>query len=51
MEGMDKTMPKGDGLLVPHASSIKFGKPQFKQSTNLNSILGQIKENILQLNY
>jgi 1-acyl-sn-glycerol-3-phosphate acyltransferase len=51
MEGMDKTMPKGDGLLVPHNSSITFGQPRLKTSSNLTNILNQVKENIIQLNY
>lgn len=51
MEGMDKALPKGDALLVPHNSNITFGRPKLPKKLDINSILNEVRENIITLNY
>ncbi len=43
MKGMGKAMPKGDSLIVPFNSSLKFGKPTHVNNTDVNNILKQIE--------
>lgn len=51
MCGFEKSLPKGDFLLVPHNSSIRFGAPTFiNSSMEINDITGLVKNKILELN-
>lgn len=42
MKGMGKAMPKDDGLIVPHNSSLEFGDPTTVATTDVDGILQQI---------
>ena len=42
MKGMGKAMPKDDGLIVPHNSSLVFGDPTTVATTDVDGILQQI---------
>lgn len=43
MKGMGKAMPKSDSLIVPHASSILYGRPTLIRSNDVTDILQQIE--------
>lgn len=51
MEGMDMAMPKGDALLVPYNSNVTFGRPILPKKLDVSSILSEVRENIITLNY
>jgi 1-acyl-sn-glycerol-3-phosphate acyltransferase len=42
MKGMGKAMPKDDGLIVPHNSSLVYGAPTAIVSTDIDAIMQQI---------
>ena len=44
MKGMGNAMPKGDNLLVPFNSSLRFGKPASIDTPAVNAILQQIQD-------
>ncbi|MBN8703995.1 MAG: 1-acyl-sn-glycerol-3-phosphate acyltransferase [Bacteroidetes bacterium] len=46
MQGLGKSLPKGDTVLVPHDSTILFGRPHFVKSQNVDEIVLQIEEAI-----
>jgi len=50
LKGMGKTMPKGDNVIVPYNSFLRFGKPTALNSTDVSSIMAQIERDILALN-
>lgn len=44
MKGMGKAMPKNDSLIVPHTSSILFGRPKaVKEGQRIEELLRQIE--------
>jgi 1-acyl-sn-glycerol-3-phosphate acyltransferase len=49
MKGMGKTMPKGNPLIVPYNSSLKFGQPALAQSSDIEAIVAQVEADILAL--
>lgn len=46
MKGMGKAMPKDDNLIVPHISTIVYGKPTNVNSTDVKSIMLQIEHDL-----
>ena len=44
MTGMGKVMPRGDNLIGPFNSSLRFGQPTKINTTNVEDILRQIQE-------
>jgi 1-acyl-sn-glycerol-3-phosphate acyltransferase len=42
MKGMGKAMPKDDGLIVPHNSTLIYGKPMRIETTDIDAIMQQI---------
>lgn len=44
MKGMGKAMPKDDGLIVPHNSSLVYGKPTRIAGNDIEAIMEQIKD-------
>jgi 1-acyl-sn-glycerol-3-phosphate acyltransferase len=46
LKGMGKAMPKDDNLIVPHASSLTYGKPSVIKSDNVSDILRQIEDDM-----
>ena len=49
MTGMGRIMPKGDNLIVPYNSSLRFGKPIRIDSTDVTSIMKQVEKHLLEL--
>ncbi len=50
MKGMGKAMPKHDSLIVPHASSIVFGRPKaVAADSDVPSILMQLENDFREL--
>jgi 1-acyl-sn-glycerol-3-phosphate acyltransferase len=49
MKGMGKAMPKDDNLIVPHNSSLTYGKPTYVESTEVTDIVAQVEKSINQL--
>jgi len=49
MKGMGKAMPKDDNLIVPHNSSLTYGRPTQIESTDVMEIVAQIERSINQL--
>jgi 1-acyl-sn-glycerol-3-phosphate acyltransferase len=49
MFGMGKIMPKGDGLIVPYSSILKYGKPTLPNSKEVKEILAQIENDMREL--
>lgn len=49
MTGMGKAMPKGDNLVVPYTSTLTYGQPQRVNSTHIDDILTQIKNDFITL--
>lgn len=49
LKGMGKILPKGEKLIIPHDSSLKFGKPAFIASDQKDEILKQIEADFLAL--
>jgi len=49
MKGMGKAMPKGDSLIVPFNSTLKFGKPKSILNEDVKAILEQIEYDFLYL--
>ncbi len=43
MKGMGQAMPKGDSLIVPFNSTLKFGKPKKVNNNDVKEILSQIE--------
>lgn len=50
LKSMGKAMPKGDNLIVPHASAIIYGTPVKIANTNVTEILAKMKSEIENLN-
>jgi 1-acyl-sn-glycerol-3-phosphate acyltransferase len=49
MKGMGKAMPKGDNLIVPFQSSIRFGHPTRIEQPTVEKILQQIAHDFAEL--
>ncbi len=49
LSGMGKNLPKGNTIIVPFNSSIRFGKPKFVISEDSKEITKQIEADILAL--
>ena len=49
MKGMGKAMPKDDNLIVPHNSSLSYGKPTHVVSREVMDIVAQVERSINQL--
>jgi len=49
MKGMGRVMPKGDNLIVPYNSELRYGTPVKIQVQDIPSILRQIEEDIVAL--
>lgn len=49
MVGMGKAMPKGDSLIVPYNSYLKFGKPCECSSTDVSGIMAQIETELIKI--
>lgn len=49
MTGMGKAMPKGDNLVVPFTSTLNWGQPREVNSTHIDDILTQIKNDFKKL--
>jgi len=49
MTGMGKAMPKGDHVLVPYNSTLRYGKPTLIESTEVDLILKQIEQDFADL--
>ena len=49
MKGMGKAMPKDDNLIVPHNSSLTYGKPTLVVSREVMDIVAQVERSINQL--
>ena len=46
MKGMGKAMPKDDSLIVPHISTLVYGKPTQVNSTDVTAIMAQIGQDL-----
>ena len=46
MKGMGKAMPKDDSLIVPHISTLLYGKPTQVNSADVKSIMEQIEKDL-----
>jgi 1-acyl-sn-glycerol-3-phosphate acyltransferase len=46
MKGMGKAMPKDDSLIVPHISTLVYGKPTHVNSTDVTAIMSQIEQDL-----
>jgi 1-acyl-sn-glycerol-3-phosphate acyltransferase len=46
MKGMGKAMPKDDNLIVPHISTLVYGRPTAVNSTDVQSIMAQIERDL-----
>lgn len=46
MKGMGKAMPKDDSLIVPHISTLVYGRPTQIKSTDVTDILQQIQSDL-----
>jgi 1-acyl-sn-glycerol-3-phosphate acyltransferase len=46
MKGMGKAMPKDDSLIVPHISTLVYGKPTQINSTDVTAIMAQIEHDL-----
>jgi 1-acyl-sn-glycerol-3-phosphate acyltransferase len=44
MKGMGKAMPKHDNLIVPHSSSLVYGRPTEIKNADVSDILQQIQD-------
>lgn len=49
MRGMGRIMPKGDNLMVPYNSSLKYGKPAKVTANDIPTILSQIEHDLMAL--
>ena len=49
MYGMGEIMPKGDGLIVPYDSILRYGKPTLPNSKETKEILAQIENDMKEL--
>ena len=49
LSGMGKNLPKGNTIIVPFTSSLKFGKPTFVSSQDSKEIIEQIEADIKEL--
>ncbi|MFV1884698.1 MAG: lysophospholipid acyltransferase family protein [Balneola sp.] len=49
LSGMGKNLPKGNTIIVPFTSSLKFGKPTFVSSRDSKEIIKQIEDDIKEL--
>ena len=49
MKGMGKIMPKGDNLIIPYNSTLRFGHPMRVVSTEVSSIMQQVEKDLLRL--
>ncbi len=49
MTGMGKAMPKGDNLIVPHSSTLLYGRSTKVTNVNINEILKQIESDLREL--
>ncbi|HEU5291541.1 MAG TPA: lysophospholipid acyltransferase family protein [Cyclobacteriaceae bacterium] len=46
MKGMGKAMPKDDNLIVPHSSSLVYGRPTLINSGDVAEIMEQIEQDL-----
>jgi 1-acyl-sn-glycerol-3-phosphate acyltransferase len=49
MEGMGRIMPKGDNLVIPYNSTLRFGNPMKIAGTEVSSIMQQVEKDLLRL--
>ena len=49
LSGMGKVWPKGSLLLVPYCASVNLGMPRYVQSSCIESILEEVKQEILSI--
>ena len=49
MKGMGKIMPKGDNLIVPHNSSLRYGEAKKVLSRQVSSIVNEVEEAMMKL--
>jgi 1-acyl-sn-glycerol-3-phosphate acyltransferase len=50
MKGLGKSLPKGDGLLVPFNSQVIFGQAQYcKKGMSLEEIVAEVEKQVLAL--
>lgn len=49
MKGMGKAMPKEDNLIVPHNSTLVYGRPTTIHSTGVQEIMNQIETDFISL--
>ncbi len=49
MKGMGNAMPKGDNLIIPFNSSLKYGLPNKIQTPNVDEIMLQIESSLHEL--
>lgn len=49
LEGFGKVLPKSKTLILPMNCTVRFGKPVFPKSTEIEDILGEVKTAILAL--
>ena len=51
MKGLGKAMPKGDSLILPYNSSLKYGNPSLVQVNAAKEIVDEIKSSLMQLKH
>lgn len=49
LKGLGRIMPKGDNLLVPYNSSLRFGNPVRITSSDIATIMLQVEKDLLKL--
>lgn len=49
MKGMGRVMPKGDNLIVPHNSELRYGNPVRIKFEDIPSILTQVEHDLIAL--
>ena len=49
MKGMGKIMPKGDSLIIPYNSTLRYGTPVKVSVNDVSSIMLQVEKDLIQL--
>jgi hypothetical protein len=49
IQGTGKILPKGERLIVPYDAIVHFGQAQLAQAKEVESILDEVKNEILRL--
>lgn len=47
--GMGRIMPKGDNVIVPYSSSLRFGRPNRINTLDVSSVMEQVQKDVLAL--